>query len=155
MVYIRETGPYAVSSRVAWAKVMDWLDKSGMRRDVGCGYGLLLDDPNVTDDDKCRYDACLEMLSEYNETLTDEFQFRRLPGGAYVRQRFKGSAEELRVGVMQFRDENVPMQGLVVDRSRPMVEIYLDDPDKVAEADRTIDICIPVRAQGEEEDAAA
>jgi DNA gyrase inhibitor GyrI len=96
-----------------------WLDDSGMRRDVGCGYGLMHDNPNSVPKEECRYDACVELLEGFESTVPVGFRFMRLPGGAYARQRIKGI-------------------GGLSDA------IHLDDPAKVAEDLRRIDICVPV-----------
>lgn len=156
LTFIRAQGPYAEASAEAWARVFDWLDKSGHRQSAGCGYGLMLDDPRTTPPEKCRYDACIEMADGFQDSISREFGFRRLPGGAYARRRHIGPAEGGVTGlVATLRDQWAPQNGLLIDTKRPVIEIYLDNPAKVPAEKRRIDICLPVAASARSEAPAA
>lgn len=147
VTFIRVQGPYATAAAEAWERVFHWLDKSGTRRAAGCGYGLMLDDPRTTPAGKCRYDACIEMLDDYHDIISRDFGFRRLPGGAYARRRHVGPANGGITGVVSsLREEWAPQNGLLIDTKRPVIEIYLDDPAKIAAEKRRVDICLPVLA---------
>ncbi len=143
VVCIRALGPYATSSQEAWRQMFAWLDDSGMRRDVGCGYGLMHDNPHFVPKEECRYDACVELIEGYESAVPVGFRFMRLPGGAYARQRMKGIGG-LGDAISDLRDGWVPSNGLKIEPARPFIEIHLDDPAKVAENQRRIDICVPV-----------
>ncbi len=151
----RVKGPYAQSSMEAWGRMFDWLRASGMIRSTGCGYGLLLDDPRSTAPEMLRYDACVELIAGFTERLPGDIGTRRLPGGAYARVRHTTGSNGLGAAISRLRDEWVPSQGLSVDSRRPIIEIYLDDPNVVGLEQRRVDICLPVKAQAEEEDRSA
>lgn len=156
VAFIRVEGPYAEAAPDAWQRVFAWLDRSGHRRSSGCGYGLMLDDPMTTAREKCRYDACIEMLVDYQDCISREFGFRRLPGGAYARRRQVGPPEGgVTRLVSTLRDDWAPENGLVIDAKRPVIEIYLDDPATTPLEKRRIDVCLPVSASARSDAPAA
>lgn len=143
---VRAKGPYAQSAAKAWGEMFDWLKHSGLIRQIGTGYGLLLDDPRAVAPANCRYEACVELVEEARRGLPESFSVRRLPGGAYARQRHTGGIVGLSHTISTMRNEWVPGQGVVIDSRRPVIEIYLDNPDVVAIEKQRIDVCMPVTA---------
>ena len=143
LVCVRTHGAYATSSLAAWRQMFAWLDDSGMRRKIGCGYGLMRDNPALTAPEQCRYDACVELLAGFENTVPAGFRDARLPGGAYARQRQLGT-QGLDAAITSLRDAWVPSHGLAVDRDRPFIEIYLDDPATTPVEKRRVNLCIPV-----------
>lgn len=142
----RVAGPYSESSAAAWGKVFDWLNSSGLIRQIGTGYGLLLDDPRETPPEKCRYEACVELLDEARGVVPAEFNVRRLPGGAYARQRHVGGVAGLAQTISKLRNEWAPEYGVIVDKRRPVIEIFLDNPNLVPVERQRVDVCMPVTA---------
>lgn len=147
VAYVRVRGPYTVSSREAWAKVFAWLHDSGMWREVGCGYGLMRDDPKTVAPENCRYEACIELLHGFEGGLPEDFALQRIPGGTYFRARHIGTGQS--ETLKRLRDEEVPAKGFKVDAKRPFLEVYFDDPGRVAPDKARIDICIPVSIAAE------
>ena len=90
VAYIRSVGPYAQSSAQAWSQMFDWLRDNGLHAFPGCGYGLLLDNQLVTKAGECRYDACVEISYMPESRAEGSLQTRKLPGGAYIRDRHIG-----------------------------------------------------------------
>jgi AraC family transcriptional regulator len=154
VAYIRVTGRYAQSSQEAWARMFAWLHESGMIRETGTGYGLLLDDPRVTPAEKCRYDACVELIDDFGRKLPEDFGIRRLPGGAYARSRHRTGKVGLSKVISSLRDEWAPERGLMPDTRRPVIEIYLDNPELVGDDKCRVDVCLPVVAVADSESAA-
>ena len=148
IAYVRSVGPYAQSSKEAWSRLFEWLSENGFHTFPGCGYGLVLDDPKVIDASSCRYDACIEISSLPENRAEGSLQVRKLPGGAYVRERFVGCYSQVRERTLAVREQWASTSGLVVDDKRPVVQIFLDDPRR-SEADKLCsDVCIPVIAGG-------
>jgi len=145
VVCARALGPYGISAPIAWRQIFAWLDDSGNRLEVGCGYGMMRDNPALVEDEQCRYDACVPLIAGFENTVPAGFRITRLPGGAYARKRQFGM-ESIHHTVAALRDEFVPAKGLAIDTRRPFVEIYLDDPARVPEEKRRVDVCIPVSA---------
>jgi AraC family transcriptional regulator len=146
VVAARAKGPYAKSAPAAWAEMFAWLTERGILKNIGTGYGLLLDDPRRVSANRCRYEACVELIDEARGFIPDSLTIRRLPGGAYVRQRHVGGVVGLSHTISKLRNEWVPSQGVMIDTRRPVIEIYLDHPDNVPVEKQRIDICMPVTA---------
>ena len=144
---VRATGPYVKSAPQAWAEMFGWLNDTGLIGSVGTGYGLLLDDPRKTAAALCRYQASVELVEEARLLIPDTFSIRRLPGGAYVRRRHTGGTVGLAHTISLLRNEWVPNQGVVVDSRRPVIEIYLDNPNSVPLDKQRIDVCMPVMVE--------
>ncbi|MGQ0671254.1 MAG: AraC family transcriptional regulator [Hyphomicrobium sp.] len=143
VVASRVCGPYAQGAVEAWRQMFAWIDDSGLRSQIGVGYGLLRDNPAEIPREKCRYDACVALEPGFENMVPLGFSVQRLPGGAYARQRHLG-VEGLHAAIAELRDSWVPSHGLHVVPGRPFIEIYLDDPTRVPAAKRRVDICIPV-----------
>lgn len=152
---VRAVGPYSVSAAAAWKTMFDWLNESGVINSVGTGYGLLLDDPRRVATQMCRYEACIELADEYRSQIPESFSVRRLPGGAYARQRHVGGTNGLALAISTLRNDWMPTQGLVVDTRRPVIEIYFDNPKFVPVEKQRIDICMPVTASADADQSAA
>lgn len=142
VAFVRSNGPYHTSSLDSWSRVFAWLDDTNGRASVSCGYGLLRDDPSAVTTDKCRYDACIEFQPEYEGKLPADFSIQSIPGGAYFRARHVGQGQAGTISTL--RDTLIPSKGFRVDPRRPFVEVYFDDPAKVAPEKRRVDVCIPV-----------
>jgi AraC family transcriptional regulator len=141
---VQARGPYAVSAAEAWDKMFDWMRKAGILKDVGTGYGLLFDDPRETPPERCRYGACIGIDHEWLKLVPEAMSLRRLPGGAYARSRHVGGPHGLGIAISKVRNEGLAQEGLMVDRTRPLIEIYLDNPFTVPVEKQRVDVCIPV-----------
>ena len=150
VAFVRARGPYAVSSVEAWQRVFAMLRQNGMWRPVLAAYGLLNDDPKTTGAENCRYDACIEVLNGYDSRLPKDFAVGRLPGGVFARTRHSGGSRTLASTITELRDTWTPAHGLVLDPSRPVIEVYLDDPQTLTAEHQRIDICLPVVPIGQD-----
>ena len=108
VVFTREMGDYEKSSKIAWERLsaaMDNLEKKFAQRPpktamcLGRGNGEALgichDDPEVTEEDKLRYDAALAWDKEDVEELENyDFETKRIAGGKYAMTEYRGGSEE-------------------------------------------------------------
>jgi AraC family transcriptional regulator len=147
LVYVRATGPYAQSSTEAWTRLFGWLTNNGLHSFPGCGYGLILDNHLTTAPAACRYDACVEMSALLEHRAEGNLQSRKLPGGAYVRQRHVGAYNKLRDDTLNVRKSWSSDSNLQIDQRRPLVQIFLDDPRRGEPDQLRSDLCVPVIAQ--------
>lgn len=151
VAYVRAHGAYATASRRAWGIMLDWLDSRGLAARVPCGYGLAHDNPNQVVEPLCRYDACVELPPDFVENLADGVAFQTLPGGAFARYRHVGSYSALSRSVEVVRDKWLSLQDhLMLDRRRPFLFEYLNDPRAVEPSQVQTNVCLPVRAPVEE-----
>jgi AraC family transcriptional regulator len=149
LLYVRETGPYDQSIPLAWEKLFDWLNKNGLYASLGRGFGLARDNPRSVGRGNCRYDACVEVRAGLEDRAFRELGVTTLPGGAYACRRLSGSYERMRSIVANVYSEFEPLPGLRVDERRPVVSIYVDNPNRYFDRDLRSDVCVPIIADEE------
>jgi len=129
----------------AFQRVCQW---AGARDLVGPNtlvMGIPYDNPDVTPNDKCRYDACVTVPPE--AAADGEIGVQDIPGGKYAVRRLEVSASEAhKIGqaVDRLYGEWLPGSGYQVDE-RPPLEIYYESHDKPAGTWIVMDYCIPVK----------
>ncbi len=151
VAYVRRTGLYRESSIAAWNAMLAWASRNGVRQLLTCSYGLAVDNPGSVSPEECRYDACIELPIGFPPANATALSFQTLPGGAFARIRHVGPYMTARSSVTVLRDQWLAEQAnLKLDRHRPLMIIYLDDP-MLREADTLrCDVCVPVAFGGEE-----
>ncbi|HVZ06150.1 GyrI-like domain-containing protein [Hyphomicrobium sp.] len=149
LIYVRETGPYTDIIPKAWAKLFAWLNDNGLYASLGRGYGLARDNPLEVGLENCRYDACVEVRPELEDKALRELGVATLPGGAYACRRLTGSYDRMRSLVANVYSEFAPPAGLCFDENRPVVSIYVDNPNRYRDVDLRSDICVPIVAADE------
>lgn len=106
-------------------------------------YGIAYDDPNVTDIDKLRSDACIENSDDSVE-LEDSIEKRVIEGGKYAVFLHKGDYSKLKhtynsIFSSYIKEENVTL------RDVPTFEKYLNkDPSKTKSENLKTEIFIPI-----------
>ncbi len=88
VIYARAMGAYDKSAEEAWKKVCDY---AGKNRLFGFGtefIGISYDDPNITETEKLRYEACLTVGKEVKPD--GEIGVNSIPGGKYAIFTVKG-----------------------------------------------------------------
>ena len=148
IAYVRAVGPYAQASKEAWSRLFDWLSENGFHAFPGCGYGLVLDNPNLISTAECSYDACIEISSLPENRAEGSLQVRKLPGGAYYRERFVGCYSQMGDRTRAAREHWAGANGLLIDDKRALVQIFLDDPRRGDAGKLRSDVCVPVIAGG-------
>jgi AraC family transcriptional regulator len=149
LIYVRERGCYADTIPKAWSRLFAWLDANGLYASLGRGYGLARDNPLEVGRQNCRYDACVEIRSEVEDRALRELGITTLPGGAYACRRLSGSYDHMRSAVQNVYAQFTPLPGLCFDENRPVVSIYVDNPNRFVDCDLRADICVPVIADDE------
>ena len=108
--------------------------------------GIPYDNPDITPNDRCRYDACVTVPEAVKEG-TGEVGIGDISGGKYAVGRISiSSSETHKIGafVDGMYGEWLPSSGYIVD-DRPALEIYYENPDHAPGEWITMDYCIPVR----------
>jgi AraC family transcriptional regulator len=106
-------------------------------------YGVCLDDPTITPPEKCRYDAAIEVASDF--APRGEIGTETVAGGRYACARFTGVAAEVRDAWTKLVAEWLPKSGYQPD-DRPALEIY--EPDFVVDEKTGAFpclLCMPIR----------
>ena len=94
VVYLSSARGYELDSVYAtWEKIIHWADSRGIENDWPTRFALCHDNPAITPEDKCRYDACIvadagiETAAPYHRTV--------IPGGKYAVAYFKDDASKI------------------------------------------------------------
>jgi AraC family transcriptional regulator len=146
LIFVRAKGCYADTIPETWERLFRLLDANGLYASLGRGYGLAHDNPLEIGSQNCRYDACVEIRPGLKERSLRDFGVTRLPCGVYACRRLSGSYDRMRSTVRDVYSEFTPLPGLCFDHHRPVVSIYMDNPNCFADNDLRSDICVPVSA---------
>ncbi len=142
VVFVRHVGAYDQCG-TAWEKLMGWAGPKGLiRDDVEC-IGICYDDPDVTDTDKIRYDACLE-IDDLVKVNGSEIGTQNLKAGTYAKMVHKGAFEGLHDVYISFYANWLPNSGYELADSISL-ENVLTDPCKVAPEENVVEIFIRLK----------
>jgi AraC family transcriptional regulator len=141
VAYMGHIGPYGEPiSRFWMEQVAPWMATDGLMGQAR--YGISHDDPSITDPALCRYDACVEVASDY--TPSGSALITTLPGGRYAVMPFKGTDKQVFLAWTQILRDWLPVSRLQLD-SRPCFEYY--PPGSTWDPSTGVfdcQICIPV-----------
>lgn len=142
IAYLRYTGPYGPEVGRFWMeKVAPWMATNNLMGRERFGIGL--DDPSVTQPDKCRYDA--GAASPQGEVLSGEPNRKVIPGGRYACLAFEGTGADMPKAWDSMLRDWLPQSGLQLD-GRPFFERYSRDSRYDPRTGIfTCDICVPVK----------
>ncbi len=143
LAFIRNLGPYANVDARLFDRLIGWSRRKGFYRDDNLLIGIGHDSPSLTDPDKLRFDACIQVPDRFS--AEGDVGWQPLPAGLFAVTAYVGpyghTMEQAYAEIVEaiLRLENYKMTGL------PVVEIYRTtsiNPDY--ELDQT-DICFPIR----------
>ncbi len=138
-LYMQHRGPY-LGVGMVWQRLMGWLADSEVlvERDAGgtpVMYGLVPDDPDITEQDKLRYHACVVPKSAV--AITGPVARTTIAKGKYAIAVHTGGYDTLHQTYLDLIGRWFPQSGLL-PAPTPVVEFYLNSPyDTETEALRT------------------
>ena len=87
VAYVHHVGPYDQCG-AAWEQLFGWIATEGFMASAGEMVGLCHDDPDVTEDGRIRYDACVALTVGFEPS--GRIGRKQIRGGDYVRVRHTG-----------------------------------------------------------------
>ncbi len=94
VAYMRYVGPFGAHGiPELWRKLRTWMEARGLGLDSTLRLGIGHDDPTITTPDKCRYDACVVVPSDFRPDRW--VNVMDVPGGRYAVATFAGTAHEI------------------------------------------------------------
>ena len=105
-------------------------------------YGINWDDPEITPNDKVRYDACISI--PIDRKIGDEFSSKTILGGKYLCFLYKGDYQNL--GLVYdhiFRDWIIKRNYNL--REEPIFEQYINNKELTPKEDLLTEIFIPIK----------
>jgi AraC family transcriptional regulator len=120
IAYFRHVGPYGQPISDFWQKtVYPWMVTNNLLGQPR--VGISHDDPKITDPEKCRYDAGVEVPPDF--VGSGKHLITTLPGGKYALTDYKGTAREIGDAWAALLRDWLPESGMQLD-SRPFFEYY-------------------------------
>ncbi|RZT07542.1 AraC family transcriptional regulator [Kribbella sp. VKM Ac-2569] len=147
VAYIRRfaysKGVFAEHLNAAFQQVCGWVAAQGLFGPDTLVIGVPHDNPDVTPNDRCRYDACVTVPSSVTTASTD-VDIQDLPGGRYAVLRIDvDEPAEIGLKADAMYGDWLPRSGFQAD-DRPPLEIYYDSDEPGTEKRIVLDFCIPV-----------
>jgi AraC family transcriptional regulator len=141
VAYLRLTGPYGPAISAFWMHtVAPWMTQHGLWG--ATRFGVSLDDPQITAPDQCRYDACVEVPTDF--VPTGGALLTTLPGGRYAVLTYDGPLASIGTAWDSIMRDWLPQSGMQLD-GRPMFERYpVDGRYDPVTGMIQCEICIPV-----------
>jgi AraC family transcriptional regulator len=141
VVYIRAIGAYNQLGPV-WEQLAQFMNKNKL---FGFGtecIGISYDDPEITDTEKLRYDACFTVSKEVKPE--GEVGFKEIAGGTYAIFRHKGPYSGFQETYNKIYKNWLPSSGYGL-RDIPCMEFYHNDPNKTKPENLKTDIYVGIK----------
>lgn len=141
VIYVTARGAYNESAKEAWDKICSFAGKNKLFGFSTEMIGISHDDPNITESDKLRYDACIRIKKEIDPA--GEVGVKEIAGGRYAIFKHKGPYEKLSDTYNAIYRVWLPGSGESL-RDAPCFEKYLNNPDKTKPEQLLTEIHLPI-----------
>ena len=145
VLYFGAIGPYEESITRAWGKMLSWLEAHNLRRATPRGFGIIHDHSGSIAPPLRRYDACVELLPGFSADPPSGIVRKVTPSGAYAQFNLKGSYGQIGESFRRIRNQWSEADALVIDETRPYMQIFLNDPAATPPEELLTQLCVPVR----------
>lgn len=141
VAFMRHVGPYSEVGHT-WERLLPVLGKEGWLGGDNLVLGICHDDPELTPQDKIRYDACVSVDEHFQPQ--GDIGVQVIAGGDYVVTTHFGSYDRLGDTYSKLLGQWLPRSGREL-RSAPCFEVYLNDPHSTDPEDLITDIYAPLQ----------
>ena len=142
VLYVRKTGPYDKAAEEAWGTLMGYAYSNQLMEKETKRIGIPRDNPDITDEDRLRYDACITVDRDIKPG--GDISTQEIAGGKYAVFLHKGSYYDLGDTYQKIFSGWV-MQSDAKLRDEPPYEIYLNrDPRRTKPENLRTEIYIPI-----------
>lgn len=135
LLFIRRYGNYTKTPWDAWKAMITFLNENHLDRNTFRFFGISHDDPNITSEEKLRYDACI--LTQGGIQEKGELGKETLKGGKYAIFTHNGPYEGLAETADRILLKWLPDSKEAFDETRPLfceyfhMEFVYTDPNKL------------------------
>ena len=140
VAFVRHIGPYNQCGS-AWEKLCSWAGPKGLLNAQTQFVGLCYDDPEITEANKIRYDACITINKDIK--AEGEIGTQEIQEGNYAVTIHKGPFENLKNTYAQLCGNWAPNSGKEI-KNAPSIEVYLNDPEKTPPEELLVEIQMPI-----------
>lgn len=148
VAYVRHVGSY-LDTYKAWGTLGAWAEKHRLFPPEQQFIGISLDDPSVTDEYACRYDACVTVPDALRLSGSGDVQvaFRTLRGGLFARYKFYDTIDKFAFAYQSVYGGWLPNSGYEPD-DRHALEFSMNNPATDPEGKAKVDLYVPIRRMG-------
>lgn len=138
IAFYRNVGPYGNSNYTTMEKIKKFAQYNNLFNEDTVILGISKDNPETTEPEKCRYDACIVVPEDF-KTYEQDLQKGIVEGGKYAVFIIEHTAEAVQKAWSEiFKD--VSVSGYSIDLSRDILERYTGKMIK----NHKCEICIPI-----------
>jgi AraC family transcriptional regulator len=141
-VCARHLGPYNEVGPT-FGRMFGWMSGAGLLGPDTLVMGLSYDNPETQRPEELRYDVCFS-VKEPVANLPEGVRLETLRGGRYAVHTLHGPYSGMNAAFRRMFGLWLPESGEEVD-DRPCMEIYLNDPTQVPDAELRTELCIPLK----------
>ena len=143
IICAREVGSYEVAAPKAWGRIMSFVYSNKLMTKETRSIGISYDDPNLTNSDYIRYDACLDIKT--NIASEDNLIRKPISGGKYAVFLHKGCYENFKQTYSYIFNDWLTESEHDLCNERNCFEIYLNrDPRRTKPENLRTELCIPI-----------
>lgn len=147
VAYVRHIGPYKGDSALfesLFTKLMSWAGPRGLLRFPETQIlSVYYDNPEITDEDKLRVDACITIPED--AAVGGEIGKMSVPGGKFAVGHFElAGSDEYEEAWNTLMGGWLPDSGYQPD-NRPSYELYRNNPKEHPQGIQIVDIYVPVK----------
>ena len=139
---IRYMGEYELVN-IAWDKIISFATQHKLFNRDFSAFGITYDNPNVTNNEKLRYDVCITKTKDIALEENSEIYTKTLAGGRYAIFLHKGNPKGL-IDVFNSIFGKWLYESDIKLRDVPVLQKMLNDKSKVLIDDLLIEIFIPI-----------
>lgn len=122
IAYIRKTGPYGSENVKIMEKLKSWAREKDLFNESSIILGIAQDNPQFTEPEDCRYDACLVVSDEF-KVDNKYINFGKTIGGKYCVFKIIHTVDAMQKAWMEIFSE-LSKRIYEFDNSRPIIERY-------------------------------
>jgi AraC family transcriptional regulator len=142
VLFVRKTGPYATAAAEAWSVLMPYVYSRRMISREMKAIGISHDSPDITPEEKIRYDACITMKDPAKPE--GEVGVQTIAGGRYAVFLHKGPYKNFNKTYDYIMARWYPESGEKF-RDLPCFEVYLNrDPRRTKPGNLRTEIYVPI-----------
>lgn len=141
VLFVRRTGPYHQAAGEAFGILCGFAGPRGLLGPSTRVIGISHDDPNVTEESRLRYDACITVHRDVKPE--GDVAAKTIQGGKYAVFLHEGSYEGFQAAYDQIFRVWLPESGQTL-REEPCFEMYLNSPEEVKPEDLRTEIWLPL-----------
>ncbi len=142
VIAARGVGTYEEIAPEAWGRLMKFAYGNGLMKGDVRRFGVSYDDPNITEPDKIRYDACLDLYVDISQG--DNLKNMTIGGGKYAQFMHMGSYDDLDQTYHYIFNQWLPKSGHEL-RDDPCFDLYLNkDPRRTKPENLKTIVHVPI-----------